>query len=142
MIRAAYWIRDWGSDYDDEDGPARKQVAQDDSRANAWCSRVEHPQGSGLGNWHMPVIDVDVERTKEVDIAVYRLFPDCKWVPSTSHWHVYSDTPIRWTDYTDRLKVLVEDGIVEEGYYRAGLSRGATYVRMPHVKKVSDVGAE
>ena len=147
MRRAAYCIRLFNTDYNDEDGPARYQVDWDDERGNAWSSRVEDKReidnwitngpvtSLGLGNWHLPVVDVDVPRTDAIEAIIEEVFPGAQWVKSTNNWHVYSDVPIKWDDYCGRMAVLVRCGVVEEGFYGAMLSRGASFVRMPHVKK-------
>jgi hypothetical protein len=71
---------------------------------------------------HMPVIDIDLP---------------CTLVPSTTegHFHLYIDKEVSWSDYCRLLSAMVDCGIVEEGYYAAALRRGATFVRMPGVRK-------
>lgn len=142
MRRSTWYVRDFGSDYDDEDGPARTLVAPDDPRANcigSRCADVNEGGGQVLLNWHMPVIDVDhpIDKDWEKLKAVEDLFLDVRWVRSTNNWHAYSDTPIRWEDFVRRMKLLVEHGVVEEGYFNSMCSRGVACVRMPHIKKGS-----
>lgn len=71
---------------------------------------------------HGPVIDLD--------------FP-CRLVPSSTpgHFHLYMERAITWADYVKVLDALVEAGLVENGFLRSALKRGATYVRRPGVQK-------
>ena len=72
---------------------------------------------------HCPVIDIDI---------------DHQYYPSSTpgHGHLYIDKALTWKEYKRLLKALVRAGIVEEGYYKAALSRGYTSVRLPWIKKV------
>lgn len=85
--------------------------------ANLISSELE----SGL---HKPVFDVD--------------FP-IRAVPSTTpgHFHLYLDgIEMEWPKYEALLRALAEAGVIEQGYYEASVSRGASYVRTPwQVKK-------
>lgn len=71
---------------------------------------------------HYPVLDIDIPH---------------RYVPSSTegHGHIYFDVPITWQLYKELLGVLRRCGIIEEGYCNAALSRGQTFVRLPHVKK-------
>jgi hypothetical protein len=71
---------------------------------------------------HRPVIDIDVP---------------VRYVPSSTdgHGHLYVDVPMTWEQYQGMLAALSDVGLVQEGYVRAALARGATFVRPPWVKK-------
>lgn len=60
-----------------------------------------------------------------------------KLIPSTTpdHYHLYIDHAMPWENYLKLLKVMVECGLVEEGYVGAAERRGYTGVRLPWVKK-------
>lgn len=71
---------------------------------------------------HYPVIDFDFG---------LRLLPSS----TPGHFHLYIDKGLSWEDYKKLLKVLVEVGLVQEGYLGASLQRGFTAVRLPSVTK-------
>ncbi len=75
------------------------------------------------GGYHMPVIDVDVPM---------------RIVPSTQegHGHLYIDKVLSFTEYLHLLEAMVDVGLVEYGYLQGVRARGASYVRLPWVKKV------
>lgn len=77
---------------------------------------------TGNGDWHLPVIDLDVP---------HRLEPSS----TEGHAHLYIDVPVKWDDYVALLDVLAQTGIVERGYVEASKSKGATMVRKPGVFK-------
>ena len=83
------------------------------------CDIVSSLMPDGM---HAPCIDIDVP----VTVA-----------PSSTpgHGHLYIDVPMTWADYERLLTVMAEVGIVEEGYLRASLTRKATHLRLPWVKK-------
>jgi hypothetical protein len=80
-----------------------------------------HQNGSEVKS-HAPVIDIDVP---------------CELLPSSQlgHYHFYIHKPITWTSYVAILKAFFDAGIVEEGYYKACLSKGYSAVRLPGVIK-------
>lgn len=73
---------------------------------------------------HRPVIDVDVP---------------IRVVPSTTegHSHLYIDKDIPFRDYLLLLEHMALCGIVEYGYYQGVKARGASYVRLPWVRKTA-----
>lgn len=73
--------------------------------------------------WHAPVLDID--------------FP-AQLVPSATegHFHLYLDMPMRWSTYEALLTALAAAGVIEDGYARASIARGASFVRMPGVPKI------
>ena len=75
-----------------------------------------------MNGWHKPVIDFDLP------IEV---------IPSSTegHGHLYIDKRLSWSDYVKLLEVLVEVGLVEEGYLNASVARGYTAVRLPWIMK-------
>ena len=132
---------------------------RDVTKGNAWSSYAKldfkfNPDDfycrAGLGTHrddvvHLPVFDVDHMPDKltaegsTYEAAVRKLFPkgDITWVPSTTegHHHVYVEWPMLWGDYKGALTQMVTLGIVQDGYKGASFTKGATYVRMQHVKK-------
>lgn len=78
---------------------------------------------------HAPALDLD--------------FP-CVLVPSSTkgHFHLYLNKPVPWSAYLKVLDAMVEAGLVEEGYVNAARRRGATHLRLPHIKKESEDVAE
>lgn len=71
---------------------------------------------------HMPVIDLDFE---------------CHLEPSTTpgHSHLYVNREISWRQYKRLLRALHEAGMIEAGFLRLSIHRGATFVRRPGVRK-------
>jgi hypothetical protein len=94
----------------------RKPVAGDDPAANLVSSEVID------SDLHAPTLDIDHH----------------VWVEPSStpgHGHLFIDVPMTWDQYVRLLDVLVEVGIVEQGYRDASVERKATYLRLPHVRK-------
>lgn len=54
---------------------------------------------------------------------------------SPGHYHLYIDVSISWRRYKKLLKALMRAGIIEKGYYKASISRGATFLRTPDTRK-------
>lgn len=108
------------------------RVVDNTDRANAWSSESRYDSDT-----HYPCFDVDRELIFGQRLVLDLMFPGHRKVPSTTpgHFHVYHDEPMKWGDYFHNLNTLVECDIVEPGYRDAALSRKATFVRMPHVKK-------
>lgn len=75
--------------------------------------------GDGM---HMPVLDLDVPHRYE---------------PSSTpgHGHLYLDVPMTWDAYVKLLGALADAGIIEEGFARLSIERGASFVRKPGVIK-------
>lgn len=71
---------------------------------------------------HAPAIDIDVP---------------AEFIPSSTegHGHLKFDVEMTWEEYKKLLSVMVEVRLIEEGYYRASLARGATFLRLPWIKK-------
>jgi len=90
---------------------------QDLTTANTISSRI-----FGLDHWHAPVLDIDLP---------------CHLEPSSTpgHFHLFIDKPMPWSAYVKVLEVLAEAGILQRGYADASIERGATYVRLPWVRK-------
>jgi hypothetical protein len=111
-----YRVLDWSAG--DYEGDNRVQPDDDIYTANVVTSAVK---GVFLPN-HRPVLDIDVP---------------AYLVPSTTpgHSHLYIDKEMSWSQYARLLNVLVDAGIIEEGYLGASLARGDTTVRLPWIKK-------
>lgn len=60
-------------------------------------------------------------------------------LPSTTpgHFHLLIDVPMPWWRYRRLLRALMKAGIIEPGYYSASVRRGATFLRLPWVRKRS-----
>lgn len=69
-----------------------------------------------INNTHAPVIDLDLPA---------RLLPS----KTEGHYHLYLDVEMDEDDYFKLLKVMAEVGLVEDGYYKASLKKGASFVR-------------
>lgn len=72
---------------------------------------------------HRPVLDLDVP---------------AQLVPSTTpgHHHLYIDVDMSWPTYKRLLRALAKAGVIEAGYAKASIHRGASFVRLPWVRKV------
>lgn len=51
------------------------------------------------------------------------------------HFHLYLEKEISWAKYINVLQAMADAGLIEEGFYRAARSRGATFLRRPGVTK-------
>jgi len=89
--------------------------------ATVITSEVAHPRPE-LPNAHKVALDID--------------FP-IKVVPSSTpgHGHLYIDKEMSWEDYLKLMEVMVEVGLLEEGYLGASRQRGFTSLRLPWIKK-------
>lgn len=100
---------------------------QNEAEAVLVSSRIDVPdEPSPFWNlpqtMHAPILDLD--------------FP-CHVVESSTpgHSHLYLDKPITARKYRRLLKALWKAGMIEEGYYRASLTRDATHLRHPRMTK-------
>lgn len=78
---------------------------------------------------HAPTLDIDAM--------------DVHAIPSTTkgNYHLYIDKPMTWEQYRELLIVLMDCGILSEGFVGLSLARKASFLRMPGVsKKPEDVG--
>lgn len=62
-------------------------------------------------------------------------------VPSSTpgHSHLYIDVSISEPAYFRLLDALAQCGIIEEGYAKASKAKGATYLRLPWIKKGREI---
>jgi hypothetical protein len=105
-------------------------VVDDPEIANTISSRL-HPDDEAKqrrfvrGGWHTLALDVDHPVTV---------------VPSTTegHFHLYIDVPMPWDDYCRLMIAMSDAGIVEPGYVDASIDRGASFLRLPGVKKETE----
>lgn len=101
-----------------------RKVVTEYEEANLVSSRMPFP-GNRTRNdqWHMPVIDLDFE---------------CHLEPSTTpgHSHLYVNRTVTWRQYKRLLRAMHEVGMIETGFLRLSIHRGATFVRRPGVKKI------
>lgn len=71
---------------------------------------------------HAPALDIDKIH--------------CELIPSSTkgNWHLYIDKPMPWEDYVKLLKVLVDVGIIEEGFYTQSMAEGRSTLRVRNKK--------
>jgi hypothetical protein len=60
---------------------------------------------------------------------------------STGHHHLYLERPITWRAYRRLLRALRNAGYVEDTVYWRSLDRGATFLRLPWVRKTGSEAA-
>lgn len=77
---------------------------------------------------HAPTLDID---------------SSAHLVPSSTpgHFHLYLDRPVTWRDYRRVLRALHRAGYIDDGVYWRSLDRGATFLRLPWVKKTDQEAA-
>lgn len=76
----------------------------------------------GPTGYHTPAIDIDFPvRARQTD--------------TPGHYHLLIDHPMRWEQYKKLLDVMVEVGLVQEGFRDASVKRGASSLRLPWVHK-------
>ena len=93
--------------------------------ANLLSSALVGLDGKPTG-YHTLAIDVDLPvRVRPTD--------------TPGHYHLFIDAPMPWETYSKLLDVLVEAGIVEDGFAGASQSRGATHLRLPWIHKNSAI---
>lgn len=87
------------------------------------------------GNWgvtvpgyHLPVLDLDYEAHLEPSSTI-------------GHYHLYLNRFIEHGKYMKLLEALADCGLIERGYNDAAQKRGATFVRVPGVRKGVDLPA-
>lgn len=87
-----------------------------------WLDEADAISSELADGRHAPAIDLDVP---------------ARLIPSTTegHAHLYIDVPMSWRQYKRLLRALVAAGVVEPGYYKASRRRGATFLRLPWVRK-------
>lgn len=123
--------------------------------ANVWLSATMVPLNTSVNHlnfglpaeqWHLPCLDIDVPRSLllENDLQVCSpgrillYHPETiRWVPSSTpgHHHVYIDYPMTWYAYELMMTLLMERGVLEEGYVKASIRQGYTCVRKPECPK-------
>lgn len=79
------------------------------------------------GQYHAVLLDLDVPAFL---------------VPSSTpgHSHLYIDVTIGQEQYFSLLKALADAGVIEPGYAGASIEKGATFLRLPWVKKGQESG--
>ena len=83
------------------------------------------PRGMAGERMHKPVLDID--------IPIW-----ARESTTPGHWHLIIDKELTETEYFRLLDVLAEVGIVEKPFVNAAKSRGASWIRVPWVKKKKD----
>lgn len=130
--RTVHWkedLKDNGSDYDGVKKPFdmaelerrwdRRNTISGISKPMPDPNLVSSLTENGM---HAPAIDIDLPMHA---------------VPSSTlgHFHLYFDKEMPWKDYEKLLKVMVEVGLVEKGFFEQAKKFQQTYLRLPHVKK-------
>lgn len=62
---------------------------------------------------------------------------DAALIPTTTpgHHHLIIDHEMSWEDYKKLLDVLLDVGLIQPGYHRASIERGASWLRCPWTPK-------
>lgn len=60
---------------------------------------------------------------------------------TTGHHHLYIDKAVNWRQYKRLLRAMKDCGVIESGYYTSSVSRRATHLRPPWVRKSDPVEA-
>ncbi len=83
--------------------------------------------------------NVVTSRLKDIDHhkVVIDLDMDAALIPSSTpgHYHLIIDKTMPWFDYQMLLGSLRDAGLIQEGYYKASIQRGASVIRTPWTKK-------
>lgn len=71
---------------------------------------------------HKPVLDLDM------NVMV---------IPSSTrgHYHLYIDREMSWDDYLLLMRVMEHVGLLQPGYVKASHRTGASWLRLPWIKK-------
>lgn len=96
-----------------------------EEESNIISSELDYPYAEGISaddRLHAPALDIDLP-------------VECYESSTPGHYHVLIDRPMTWKRYKKLLKALCKAGIIEEGYYRASLRRGGTFLRKKGEKK-------
>lgn len=123
------WVKDnefWLVEFDDGDSAVgipetEYRVEMSIEHANTISSVAV--RGSNSDHvMHYPLLDIDI---------------DVRLVPSSTngHYHLYLGTLMNHDQYSKLLDVLEEVGIIQHGFARQLDERGATFLRLPGVKK-------
>jgi len=98
-----------------------------EEQANLISSELDYPYHSNVpkdDRLHAPSIDID--------------FPvECYESSTPGHFHLYIERPMTWRQYRRLLHALMRAGIIEEGYYKASIQRGGSFLRKKGTKKAS-----
>jgi len=76
----------------------------------------------GVDNQHMPVLDIDY-RAALVESS------------TPGHYHLYLNQQLEWNDYKKLLKCMERCGLLQPGFVKNSIRRGASFTRLPGVKK-------
>lgn len=116
MSERTYWYSE------DVDRIAAGYMPADDGREIVDPSHGNLVSSLCSDGMHMPVLDLDIPHRYE---------------PSSTpgHGHLYLDVPMTWDVCVKLLGALADAGIIEEGFARLSIERGASFVRKPGVHK-------
>lgn len=131
--RTVHWkedLKDTGDGYDGATKPYTMKVVDqkwDPANFINGPGRKPKPEPNLVSSltddgYHAPAIDIDLPT---------------HLVPSSTpgHFHLYFDKKMKWKEYEKLLKVMVEVGLVEQGFYEQAKRFQQTYLRLPHIKK-------
>lgn len=115
-MKRTYWFSSHlGVDYEPGDAEVREIVPKE--RANLVSSYVDE----SVWEWgdeaalHMPTLDIDHKcHIRESE--------------TPGHYHLLIDVPMLWSDYKKLLEVMADVGILEQGYVKASIERGSTFL--------------
>jgi hypothetical protein len=127
-------------EFDEMEEVARFVVPSHDRRANAVSSATsdDYREPDSI---HLPCFDVDVTPNARQMQALVTYFPDInlKRSQTPGHYHAFSEIPHTRKDYFDKLEHLtfriLDCDLIEDGYLRASEVRGATFLRLPNIRK-------
>lgn len=110
--------------YEENVGEYRPSVPSPDYGTVVTSEVANRETWGPIEDLHKPVLDIDLP------VIV---------LPSSTegHNHLFIDKELTWAQYVKLLDVLVEVGIVEEGFRGASVARKHTAVRLPWIKKES-----
>lgn len=122
LNEASKWrIKVWSTDSDD--GP--EEIAEGEGRTSVHMLAGAECVGSrNADGMHRIMLDLDIQAAL------------VKSSTRGDHHHLYLGTrEIEWGQYQELLKILMECGVIEQGYYHASVKRGETFLRLPWVRK-------
>lgn len=127
LVSATMATLEGGDSKSFEGEPDRHKILSPLTESNIVGSEIDPSltKGNFIVPLHKPVLDIDLPI----------------WAKESStegHWYLIIDKPMPWEDYQKLLDVMLEVGILEQGFVKAAKSRGASWIRTPWTKKVDE----
>lgn len=94
----------------------------------SWSDQYELVTTLGTDGNTYPVYDIDCQ----LDKLPYHMWDDCLFVPSTSNWHGYEQSPHNWTQFLEKHEKALPGN---EGYLIMNRDKGWAGVRPPWHRK-------